>query len=144
MIVRLYEHVGTALIIPSSTGILYSNQAGGTACQTPQVEGFLVPIANDVGRSPGNRLYSPANQLLSYFEKGPSHGIPISEQAAQYIEAVFRQMSHWEGFSVDRSRLSESVEAWVHVILDKVESDPLPVDGMKYPVRAILTWENSD
>ena len=59
MIVRLYDHAGTALVIPHATGIVYSNQAGGTTCVQPQLEGFVVPIANDVGLAPTHDFRSP-------------------------------------------------------------------------------------
>lgn len=144
MIVRLYDHAGTALIVPHPTGIIYTNQAGGHACLQPQVEGFVVPIANDVGLAPEHRFISPENQLFKYFNKLHSCGHPLTERDAKAIESIFHQLPIWGGLSVDRSRLNESVESWVYVNVSAHEQGPLPVDGLSFPLEAILTWTNCD
>ena len=144
MIVRLYEHAGTALVIPHSTGIVYSNQAGGHACLQPQTEGFLVPIANDVGLATTHEFRSPENELFHYFTELHSCGAPLTEADAQRIESIMHQLPQWDNLSVDRDRLDESVEAWVFVTVAESKQKPILVDGLDYPVRAILTWTNSD
>ena len=144
MIVRLYEHSGTALVIPHSTGIIYANQAGGHACLQPQAEGFLVPIANDVGLAPKHEFRSPENELYRYFEKLNSCGAPLTDNDAAKIEAIIHQLPLWRGLSVDRRRINESVEAWVYVNIAATEERPVPVDGLSYPFDAILTWTNTD
>ena len=143
MIVRLYDHAGTALIIPHPTGITYTNQAGGHACLQPEAEGFLVPIANDVGL-PDHALISPENQLFDYFRKLHCCGEPLDENAARQIESIFHELPSWGGLRVDRQRLADSVESWVHVTVDRNEHGPLPVSGLNYPIAALLTWSNSD
>ena len=144
MIVRLYEHSGTALVIPHSTGIIYANQAGGHACLQPQAEGFLVPIANDVGLAPEHEFSGPENELYHYFEKLNSCGASLTEDDATKIEAIMQQLPRWRGLSVDRGRMNESYEAWVHVSIAATEEKPVPVDGLSYPLDAILTWTNTD
>lgn len=144
MIVRLYEHSGTALVIPHTTGIIYSNQAGGLACLQPDVEGFLAPIANDVGLAPAHDFRSPENELFRYFKKLHSCGAPLTEMDAIKIESVMHELPLWGGLSVDRERLAESIEAWVFVRIVDIGHKPIPVDGLPYPVDAILTWTNSD
>ncbi len=144
MIVRLYDQVGTALVIPHPTGIVYSNQAGGHACLQPQAEGFLIPIANDVGLAPTHDLRSPENDLFKYFSKLHSCGAPLTEADAQKIESIMHQLPLWGGLSVDRKRLHNSVEAWVFVTIAESEQRPILVEGLNYPVSAILTWTNSD
>jgi len=32
------------LIIPAKTGVIWTNQTGGTACMQPRLEGFLIPL----------------------------------------------------------------------------------------------------
>jgi hypothetical protein len=144
MIVRLYEHSGTALVIPHATGIIYTNQVGGHACFHPQAEGFLVPIANDVGLAPENRFLSPENDLFLYFTKQHSCGESLTENDALKIEGIMHQLPLWGGLTVDRKRLADSVEAWVFVRIADSENKPIPVDGLTYPLDAILTWTNTD
>ena len=64
--VHLYEHVGTGVIIEHPTGVTYSNQAGGTSCLQPSLEGAFVPIRNDVLLK-DSRFVSPETDLLKYF-----------------------------------------------------------------------------
>ena len=144
MIVRLYDHAGTALIIPHPTGIVYSNQAGGHACQQPELEGFLVPIANDVGLAPELDFRSPENELFKYFSRINTCGETLDENNAKMIETIMRQLPLWGGLTVDRDRLDESVESWVFVTISATENTPLLVDGITYPVSGVLTWTNSD
>lgn len=144
MIVRLYEHAGTALVVPHPTGVVYSNQAGGHACLQPNIEGFLVPIANEVGLAPSHSFRSPENDLFKYFATLHSCGAPISETDALEIEAIMHQLPLWGGLRVDRDRLKDSAEAWVFVTIEESEHRPILVDGIDYPIHAILTWTNSD
>ncbi len=144
IIVRLFEHVGTALIIPCSTGIVYSNQAGGHSCSQPQAEGFLVPIANGFGPAPTHDFRSPENELGQYFEKLNSCGASLTELNAAEIETIMHKLPPWRGLMVDRTRLSESLEAWVFVTIKANGIRRMLVDGLKDPIRAILTWTNSD
>ena len=60
-LIRLYDMVGTSLIVPAKTGVIYSNQTGGTACLQPQQEGFVIPFCNDISL-PGLKLVSPENK----------------------------------------------------------------------------------
>ncbi len=144
MIVRLYDLAGTALVIPHATGIIYSNQAGGHACLQPKAEGFLVPIANDVGLAPTHDFRSPENDLFKYFTNLHSCGAPLTETDAQKIESIMHKLPMWDGLSVDRDRLDDSVEAWVFVTIAETEQKPILVNGLSYPLSAILTWTNSD
>ena len=130
MIVRLYNHCGTALIVPHATGIVYSNQAGGHSCQQPELEGFLVPFANEVGLAPGLDFRSPENELYKYFKKLHSCGAPLTEDDAQAIESIIRELPLWGGFVVDRARLADSIESWVFVTIAKIKEPPLLVDGV--------------
>ena len=144
MIVRLYDHSGTALVVPHPTGITYSNQAGGHACLQPEAEGFVVPIANDVGLAPNHKFISPENELFRYFSKLHSCGEPLTEKDAQAIELIFQEFPLWSGLKVDRNRLCESVESWVYVTISANGHKPLPIEDVSYPLGAILTWTNSE
>lgn len=141
--VLLYEHVGTGLIIPASTGVVYVNQVGGTTCDQRELEGVFVPIGNDVSLE--GQLISAENELFDAFR---GSGQPFSVADADRFDALVQAYAraHWIPMGLvrgDRERLEQSTEAWVHVIVD--DGDPgMPVSGVRWPARAILTWTNSD
>ena len=147
MIVSLYDLVGTALVVLRPTGIRYSNQAGGTTCLQPREEGVLVPIGNDVA-VPSLRLMSLENQLEKYFVGPPHHGTGacrgLSEEDADRLDELFASSNAFRGIRVDRSRLADSVEAWVFVAIDADNCVPFDSLGPAYPDHGVLTWTNSD
>ncbi len=148
--VSLYDHVGTGVIIEHPTGVAYSNQAGGTACLHPSIEGAFVPFRNYV-QFDDLRFWSPDNDLREYFE-GPKHRgtgatSGLDEDDADFIDNVLTQahVDHW--LQVDRGRLKESCEAWVFVTVsrDYGDADTGISSGFgPYPKLGVLTWGNSD
>ena len=147
--VLLYEHVGLGLIVASPSGVIYSNQAGGTACLQPELEGILIPLRNDCLLE-GNQLLSPAIALEEYFtgEKwrgtGAIHG--INDEDADFIDGLLQAHRLTHCLKVDRTRLSESREAWIHVEVTSDEHTEIPLfSGLgPYPRPGVLTWPNSD
>ncbi|WP_035609007.1 DUF6210 family protein [Haloferula sp. BvORR071] len=147
--VLLYEHVGLALIVAFPSGVTYSNQAGGTSCLQPELEGILVPLRNDC-LVEGEQLLSPAMSLEDYFtgEKwggtGATHG--IDNEDADFIDTLLQthRLSHC--IQVDRPRLHESCEAWIHVEIVADENPEIPLFSgfAPYPRLGVLTWSNSD
>jgi len=134
--VFLYELNSLALIVPASTKIVYRNQTGGHACLQSELEGYLVPFAGEVREKCG--------RLLSHFT-GPKWGgwcsERIDEETADEIDSVLAEMPGRDQITVDRTKLHQSCEAWVHVriigpLLALVEHAALS--------EAILTWPNSD
>ena len=69
--IRLYDAVGTGLIIPCPSGVMVSNQTGGTACLQPEIEGVYIPLRNDYGLK-DFRFSSPELELTTHFV-GPKH-----------------------------------------------------------------------
>ena len=134
--VLLYEIGGLALIVPTSTGVVYRNQTGGHACLTSQMEGYLVPFAGEVR--------GKYEQLLSHFT-GPKWGgwcsQHIDEETANEIDSVLADMPGRDQITVDRTKLDMSWEAWVHV---KITGPLLALVEHAAPRNAILTWPNSD
>ncbi len=148
--ISLIGHAGTGVIIEHPTGVIYSNQAGGTACLHPEIEGTFVPFGNDVLIEQGRRLLSPQDDLESYFE-GPKHrgtGATngLDAEDADFIDGVLQRAHVRQWIEVDRDRLKESCEAWVFVTVLGDESSPFPIcSGFgPYPKRGVLTWVNSD
>lgn len=103
-----------------------------------------MPIANDVGLAPTHDFRSPENDLFKYFTNLHSCGAPLTETDAQKIDSIMHKLPMWDGLSVDRDRLDDSVEAWVFVTIAETEQQPILVNGLSYPLSAILTWTNSD
>ncbi len=134
--VLLYELGSLALIVPASTGIVYRNQTGGHACLPSQTEGYLVPLAGDV--------HDKCERLLSHFSGAKWGGWcseRIDEETADVIDGILADMPGRDEIVVDRTKLDESWEAWVHV---KVNGPLLALVEHAAPTEAILTWPNSD
>ncbi|MDZ4851658.1 MAG: DUF6210 family protein [Pirellulaceae bacterium] len=135
-IVLLYELGGLALIVPSSTGVVYRQQSGGHSCFQTDAEGYLVPIAGDE--------HDAIERLYAHFT-GPKWGgwcsNGIDDITANEIDILLAEVAHREQITVDRSRLGDSWESWVHV---KIEGPLLSLVEKSQPISAILTWPNSD
>lgn len=137
-LIRLFE-AGLGIIIQHPSGVLYTNQTCGTCCDHPEVEGVFVPF--DAEES--------WQRLSAHFEgpkyRGSGAMRGIDEDDAAFIESVMREGRIDVHLIVDRSRLEESHEAWVHVLIEG-ETEPFPLaSGFgPYPRRGVLTWPNSD
>ena len=143
-LVELWEGVGLGVIIEYPSGVLYSNQTGGTACRHPRVEGIFIPIRNDVALD--GTLMSPEIELRQYFANGKYGGSGavggIDTDDAEFIDTLLARRRLSDVLSVDVSRLCESEEAWVPVLIAK--DDGVFSGFGPYPRRGILTWSNSD
>lgn len=148
-VIRLWDFVGVGLIVEHPSGVRYSNQTGGTGCHHPEVEGVLVPVANDVPLEDPTVL-SPANELSEYFA-GPTHGgagatSGLDPRDADFIDDVLRRCGYGDVIRVDRQRLRESHEAWVRVnVMSEGALQPVLFEGFSpYPRAGVLTWPNTD
>jgi hypothetical protein len=140
--VNLMGHTGTGLILEHPTGITYVNQAGGNYCLQPSCEGIFVPWANDIeGDSP--KLISAELALSDLpWEIASSKMTPAD---ADRVDAVLRAEPEFQGIRVDRDRLAESYEAWVHVVIEPSHRLGDAVYGVApFPRTAVLVWTNSD
>jgi hypothetical protein len=140
--VDLLGHTGTGLILEHPTGITYVNQAGGVYCLQPSCEGIFVPWYNDVELD-SSKLISPELALSDLpWEIASSK---MSAAAADGVDAVLRATSAFQGIRVDRDRLAESYEAWVHVVIEPPHQLGNIVWGVEpFPRAAVLIWTNSD
>ena len=141
------DSVGLGLIIECASGVLVSNQTGGVQCIHPEVEGVFLPLRNDYAME-GHVFRSPELDLAAQFSiaaGGSGLGLQIAD--AEFIEAILARERLHPTIVVDRARLDESHEAWVHVKISADEAD----DGAAlfcgfdpYPRLGVLTWANSD
>lgn len=147
--VTLFEHAGLGLIIEYPSGVAYSNQTGGTSCSAPILEGVFVPLRNDYAM-PSRELLSPEHALISYFDgpkwrgTGATQGIDADD--ADFIERVLSEHRLSHCITVDRTRLGDSHEAWIHVTVTAEEGTVASVfrGFHPYPRRGVLTWSNTD
>ena len=120
---------GYAIIASWGTGVAYVNQAGGTCCEQKSLEGFAIPFRLGLG------VWE--KELEDYFT-GPPHwgsGGSLTEADADFIDKRIGPC-----YRVDRSRLGQSTEAWVHVT---------PSSGCGFPYglvegSVVFAWPNSD
>jgi hypothetical protein len=146
-LVRLHNSIGLSLIVFGPSGVRYSNQTGGHGCLQPEVEGFHIPIRNDLTLSPVE-LLGPEPDLRAHFI-GPKHrGLgALSGLDAEDVAEISRiPQAHQlaDVISVDLARLAESHEAWVYVhVLRDDGAEGFSGFG-PYPRPGVLTWANSD
>lgn len=129
--------LGLLLLMPS--GIVYANQANGVACDHPEAVGVLAPFG-----MAGLQPYSQA--LYNYFTSRECNRGHLEEADADFVDAFL--LTTWVPFvvKVDRTRLTESYEAWVYVVLEgnSPTYPSLTLTGCTFPMNAVLVWENSD
>jgi hypothetical protein len=134
MIVDLDEFPDLGLIIKAATGVRYTSQTSGFACEHPRAEGFFVPLRTRVGR--------PELATLSGLFRGDWSALDAG-QADALDSALSRHGIR--SVRVDRSMLAESREAWVHVIVSALAEEAVPLaSGSSEDLPAILIWPNSD
>jgi hypothetical protein len=134
MIVDLSEFPDLGLVIKLPTGVRYTSQTAGVACEHPEVEGVFVPLQTRVGR--------PELATLSGMLRGAWNSLGAHQ--ADSLDAFLKRYD-FKRISVDRSKLTESTEAWVHVAVSGIGEDgvPLAIDSSKI-LFGIPVWPNSD
>lgn len=144
--VRLWEHVGTGIILRWPSGIIYEQQMGGLSCSTGELEGVFVPVGNDL--SPDGHLLSVEIALREHFaapphfKQGAVHG--LSEADATAIEVALHKNLLLSNVTVDRSRLNESFESWVQVLIEAPDPPFSIFTGFgPFPLSGVLTWTGS-
>ena len=144
-LVRLFDHIGTGIIVEWKTNIYYSIQTAGNFCLWPEAEGFFFPVGNDADEE--NRFVSKQTELWNYFKEpnieieGAIRG--ISNDNADFIEKVLHKPPSIDYIKVDRERLSESHEGWVYVRIfpeSKDEEFKIFAGFEGYPLKGILIW----
>jgi hypothetical protein len=137
--VELYQTCGTGLIIEYPSGVVYTNQAGGTSCFQPEVEGVYIPFGNGCDE---NRQFLSMEIDLDRHWPTP-YGAGITVEDADALDRILKEWQVLGWFEVDREQLSRSLEAWVHVNVKRDHGVYCSGFG-PYPRKGILTWANSD
>lgn len=128
-VIRLWDIQTPSIIVESPTGVIYTNQCGGTMCSQPELEGFLVPLRyfdeSAVYQILGDFWFTPDDPVWHRVIKKKLPQLrPIVE--GDYSTRINGSMQ----LDQKRAYTIEWGEAWVPVM-----SDYGP---------GILTWENSD
>ncbi|SRR6266446_6846614 len=149
-IIRLCDSGGLGLIVLFPSGVVYTNQTGGTCCLQPTEEGVFLPLVSET--------FNHDSALLEYFYKGKwagacANGIDIED--ANFVDQLLAKTDNTKFLSVNRKRLADSHEAWVYVNIAATPSrfPELPatysseMSFLMYGFGAregVLTWSNSD
>lgn len=128
--ISLYGLEQLALIIKMNTGVIYSNQAGGYACLQPAIEGILSIIDDDT-KSIINKL-----SLMTINKTS------LKVEDAEELDEFFHSNEGVNHLKIDRNKIQESMEAWIHVLIDH-KKDYSTLKGFNES-EGILTWNNSD
>jgi hypothetical protein len=134
--VRLWGISGAALIVPEKTGIVYTNQVGGTACFQKELEGFVIPLNNDC--LPENHEEFLESYLGTFFETLTSI---FNCESANNLNKLLWNFPETTSISVDKSRVKDSMEAWVYVDIKENSFSDFSGFGK---LKGVLTWCNSD
>lgn len=136
--ILLYDLEQPSLIAEHHSGVVYTNQVGGLLCFQAELEGVLIPLPFDIAMR--QKL-----ENLSY----PQGVRGINSDFADRIDEILRD-SGTNFLKVDRDRLEDSWEAWIHVkIVDSPDiyrvrtDDPHTIYGFGES-SGVLTWSNSD
>ena len=118
-----------ALVIEAPTGISFSFDVGGSIHWKRTVQGFVYPVAATgfaKAATLGDRLHSIVFELVA-----------IENRDADEIDALFEGDPAVE-LKVDRSRMSESCDNWIHMKL--VRASDWRMQGFDLPLGCVLTW----
>ncbi|MFC1609866.1 DUF6210 family protein [Myxococcota bacterium] len=157
-LIKIPRNSGLSLIVKLPTGCAYLNQTGGHFCHQSWAEGLLVLLKTPCEFTMAGRLRGVFTGESKY---GGYCGDGIDEEDAQEIDSLLRESIRGysksePALSVDRERLADSWEAWVHVVIGKHPERPTKPQQWENPgwpyywpyyglpaELAILTWTNS-
>ena len=94
---------------------LYTNQAGGYACQHPEVRGEKALLGAASALATPEYLAGLQERLMTHFTGEKWKGWcdeGIDEETALFVEAAFWPIL--PGLVVNRDKLADSMEAWIY------------------------------
>jgi hypothetical protein len=128
--VHFFRDLG--LIVKSQTGIVYTNRCAGYARACRDVEGFFVPL-----RPQSIRV---TDMLRSLFNGSGFEDFKTS--TADRLDTLLDRVG-LDAMRADRSKLAESTEAWVHVIVSGGNDFFVPFDSReRHTVEGVFVWPN--
>ena len=138
ILIELWSLSGfTGIIVPAKTGIVYTNQCGGTMCSHPKQEGFYVPLRDcepweDPLIDSWERKYRP--NLVREFLSGFNAPMEALEE------------HEWDSLVKSNTLGCDSWgEAWIPVrIVQSTTEYDYPELRSIYGRVVIITYQNSD
>jgi len=127
LLIEIVEPPCPLLIIHWPTGVEFEVQSGGLGCYQMRTEGFSLPL------NKGDELM----ERLMALHPGCARSMTSGE--ADSIDEIL--VSFGIPLRVNRTRLRDCYEAWVHV--DVVETTGWYLAGLTGKT-GILTWQNCD
>lgn len=129
-IVYLFDLEGSALIFHTPSGVIYANHAGGDLDLLPEAEGILIPFNFDLSEY-GESL---ENLVSPFFKDSPEMSLEI----ANAMDEIFMNDPATSILTIDRSRLTESVQNWVYINIEESEDCFFYNFGKG---KGVLTWQ---
>jgi hypothetical protein len=141
--IELWDMYGdfVAVIVPEKTGVIWSNQTAGIACQHPEMEGYLIPLPWQFMQGAEKKGKDPIED----------HGFGVRGDV--YDPEKVQTFLDWSGLAVYFEPLTMDAakafgepfhEAWVPAMVVR-ETGDLPVHLEHLAGRAVvLTYNNSD
>ena len=139
-VIRLWHLTSPGLIISHPSGVIYSNQTGGYACDHPEMEWVFVPLAD-----PDVDQYAELDRHFTGPKWGGHCYSGIDEETAAFVDGVLATSYMTRRLTVNRDKLDVSDEAWIHVIIAPHEGENDIHEFHGYPSGVgVLTWPNSE
>jgi len=147
--ITLAQNAGIGLIIETAQGLTYSHQSGGLALRYPELTGAYIPFGSE-----SQRL--AVKLAATFVDHTWSGGEILTEARADAIDAALQE-SGCSAVRVNRTRLANSHEAWVHIEIVEDEANSRSygntigwvfigeseVSGLGGS-KGVLVWPNSD
>ena len=131
-------HPVVGIIVAHLSGVVYTNQTGGYATYHPSMEGVFVPLPR------AGELQAALDEHFFDGAKWEGHCYSgIDAGTADFIDQLLSTLPPTRSVRVNRERLKESMEAWIHLTIVRPADDESPFSGFD-GAAAVLTWENSD
>lgn len=115
--VVLYKLSQLVLIIDTKSGVIYRNQCGGHTCFQNEYEGVITFIEE--------LFYDNENTVLNKISALTENVTELDINLADKIDDIFNSSYSCMMLKVDRDNLKNSMEAWIHVIIEKPPEFPL-------------------
>ena len=111
--------------------IFLSQQTGGFCCLQHKVRGVFLPVPLDESTSTTLSEHFTDEKYGGWCDSG------IDEDTADFLDNLFTSVQANFRIQVNRDRLEECEEAWIHVVLSGL-------NGSTGTIQAVFTWPNSD
>ena len=127
---------GLSIVLKGRTGVYFTNQAGGYACNHPKVMGLYIPLGqfNDIETTHLEEYFTSV-KYGGWCENG------IDDRDCDYLNELFKKLAlsyplSFPKIIADKSCKKDSMEAWINVIIKDKRFNGYD--------KGVLTWDNSD